>query len=73
MSDTAKIGAMISGYQRMYGILDEEMAVIMRMSRQTFSKRKKQPETYRVSELLLAAKKFRVTLPELIEGKGTKK
>jgi hypothetical protein len=70
MGEKERLGAMIAGYQRMYGILDEEMAVIMRMSRQTFMKRKKQPETYRVEELLLAAKKFKVTLTELLNGKG---
>ena len=64
----ANVAARIAGYQRMYGVNDEELAVRLRISRQTFSKRKKEPGTYRVEELIAAAKTFGITLRELIGG-----
>ena len=63
-----RVAARIAGYMRLYHMLDEEMAVVMRITRPTFSKRKKHPETYRIGELILAAKKFNTTVQELVGG-----
>ena len=65
------ISAIRSGVARIqgaYGVLDEEMAVIMRMSRPTFRTRKLHPETYRIEELLKLSNKFHVSLSDIIGG-----
>ena len=68
-SQLDRLAGRIAGYMRMLHITDEEMAVVLRITRQTFAKRKAHPETYRVEELILMAKKFGITLAELVSGK----
>lgn len=64
-----RLAGRIAGYMRMLHITDEEMAVVLRITRPTFAKRKAHPETYLVEELILMAKKFGITLAELFGGK----
>ncbi len=70
MSECERLGNIVNGYQRAHGITDEEMAVIIGRTRATYQRRKKEPETYTVEELLRCAKKFHVTLKEMMNGKG---
>ena len=65
----ARVAAVIAGYQKLYGVSDEELAVRMRMTRQTLCKRKREPGTYRVDELIAAAKTFGITLKDMIGGR----
>ena len=68
-SQLDRLAGRIAGYMRMLHITDEEMAVVLQITRQTFRIRKKHPETYRVDELLRMCKKFGITLAELVSGR----
>ena len=68
-SQLDRLAGRIAGYMRMLHITDEEMAVVLQITRQTFTKRKKHPETYRIDELLRMCKKFGITLAELVSGR----